>query len=51
MVGRYSHVQFWITIAAATFAAAESLYVILTRDRVDEHIGSVLLRRRTRERG
>jgi phosphatidylglycerophosphate synthase len=50
VLGRYSRVQFWITLFAATFAAAESLYVILTRDRVDEHIGSVLLPRRPKGR-
>ncbi|HEX8907252.1 MAG TPA: CDP-alcohol phosphatidyltransferase family protein [Longimicrobiaceae bacterium] len=46
ILGRYSRVHFWITITACFLAAAESLVVILTHDRVDEHIGSVLLRRR-----
>ena len=49
VLGRYSRLQFWITLSAATFAAAESLWVILTRDRVDEHIGSVLLPRRPKK--
>lgn len=49
VLGRYPgwRVQFWITLAACFLAAAESLAVILTRDRVDEHIGSILLRRRS----
>jgi hypothetical protein len=47
VVGRYSRVQFWITIAACTLAALESLVVILTRE-VDEHIGSILIPRRSR---
>jgi phosphatidylglycerophosphate synthase len=46
ILGRYSRLHFWITITACTLAAAESLYVILTRDRVDEHLRSILLRRR-----
>ena len=46
VLGRYSRVQFWITLAACTLAAAEALAVILTRDQVDEHIGSVLRRKR-----
>lgn len=46
ILGRYSRVQFWITLAVCTLAAAESLAIILTRDRVDENIGSLLRRRR-----
>jgi len=45
ILGRYSHLQFWITLAVCTLAAAESLAIILTRDRVDENIGSILVRR------
>ncbi|HSU12968.1 CDP-alcohol phosphatidyltransferase family protein [Longimicrobium sp.] len=45
VVGRYSRLQFWITITICFLAAAESLVVILTRREVDEHIGSILLRR------
>ncbi|HEX8242298.1 MAG TPA: CDP-alcohol phosphatidyltransferase family protein [Longimicrobium sp.] len=50
VLGRYPgwQAQFWITITACFIAAAESLAVILTRDRVDEHIGSILFRRRRR---
>lgn len=48
VVGRYSRVQFWITIGACTLAALESLAVILTRREVDEHIGTLLARRRSR---
>jgi phosphatidylglycerophosphate synthase len=44
--GWYSRAQFYLTLGVATFAAAEALYVVLTRDRVDEHLGSVLLRRK-----
>ena len=46
VLGRYSRLHFWITIAACLLAAAESLAVVLTRERVDEHIGSILLPRR-----
>ena len=46
VLGRYSRVQFWLTLAACTLAAAEALVVILTRDQVDEHIGTILRRRR-----
>ncbi|HEU0053577.1 MAG TPA: CDP-alcohol phosphatidyltransferase family protein, partial [Longimicrobium sp.] len=42
VTGRYAPWQFWLTLAAACFAAAEALVVLLTRDRVDEHIGTVL---------
>jgi len=48
VAGRYSRVQFWITIAACTLAALESLVVIPTRREVDEHIGTLLLPRRSR---
>lgn len=44
--GWYSPLQFYVTLAAATFAAAEALAVILTRGDVDEHIGSILRPRR-----
>lgn len=47
ILGRYSHAQFWISLVVCTAAAAESLVVMLTRDRVDEHIGSILIRRRS----
>ena len=46
ILGRYSHLQFYLTLAACTLAAAESLAIILTRDRVDENIGSILRKRR-----
>jgi phosphatidylglycerophosphate synthase len=46
LFGRYSHAHFWITLAVCSLAAAESLAVILTRKRVDENIGSILLRKR-----
>ena len=46
ILGRYDRVHFWITLAACTLAAVESLIVILTRDRVDENIGSILVKRR-----
>ncbi len=46
ILGRYSHVQFYVTLAVCTLAAAESLAIILTRDRVDENIGSILRKRR-----
>ena len=46
ILGRYNHLQFWITLAVCTLAAAESLAIILTRDRVDENIGSILRKRR-----
>lgn len=45
ILGRYSQVQFWITLAVCSLAAAESLAIILTRDRVDENIGSILLKK------
>jgi phosphatidylglycerophosphate synthase len=46
ILGRYNAVHFWITLAVCTLAAAESLAIILTRDRVDENIGSILIRRK-----
>jgi phosphatidylglycerophosphate synthase len=46
ILGRYSQAQFWITLAVCSLAAAESLAIILTRDRVDENIGSILLKKR-----
>jgi phosphatidylglycerophosphate synthase len=46
VLGRYSHVQFWITIGACFVSALESLLVILTSSEVDEHRGSILLPRR-----
>jgi len=46
ILGRYSHVQFWITLAVCVLAAAESLVIVLTRDRVDENIGSILRKRK-----
>ena len=45
VLGRYHPVHFWITLIACSLAALESLIVILTRDRVDENIGSILVRR------
>jgi len=47
VVGQYSHTQFWITISVSFLAAAESLAIILTRGEVDEHIGSILLKKRS----
>lgn len=46
VLGRYSRLQFWVTFAVCGFAAVEALAVILTRDRVDEHLGTVFRRRR-----
>jgi len=46
ILGRYSHLQFWVTLGVCTLAAAESLAIILTRDRVDENIGSILRKRK-----
>jgi phosphatidylglycerophosphate synthase len=46
VLGRYSRLQFWLTLAVCTFAALEALLVILTRSEVDEHIGSIFKRRR-----
>ena len=46
ILGRYSVVQFWITLVVCFLAAAESLAIVLTRDRVDENIGSILRRRK-----
>jgi phosphatidylglycerophosphate synthase len=40
VLGRYSLLQFWVTYAVCALA------IILTRDRVDETIGSILLRRK-----
>jgi phosphatidylglycerophosphate synthase len=48
VLGRYSRLQFWITLAACTLAAAEALLVVLTRDQVDERMGSIVLSRRRR---
>lgn len=48
VLGRYSRVQFWITIGVCTLAAAEALVVILTRDEVDEHLGSIVFSGRRR---
>jgi phosphatidylglycerophosphate synthase len=46
VAGRYSHLQFWITIGTCTLAAAEALAVLLTSREVDEHLGSIVLRGR-----
>jgi phosphatidylglycerophosphate synthase len=46
VLGRYSHLQFWITLAVCFLSAAESLAVLLTSDRVDETLGSIVLRRK-----
>jgi phosphatidylglycerophosphate synthase len=45
IAGRYSHLQFWITIGVCTLAAAEALVVLLTSREVDEHRGSILVPR------
>jgi len=50
VLGRYSLVQFWVTIGTCTLAAAEALIVILTRGEVDEHLGSILLEWRRKRR-
>jgi cardiolipin synthase len=44
--GEYAEWFFNLTIGMAILAAAETLLVQLTRDRVDEHVGSLLRRRR-----
>ncbi|HYJ81109.1 MAG TPA: CDP-alcohol phosphatidyltransferase family protein [Longimicrobiaceae bacterium] len=46
VLGGYSRPHFYLTLAVCVLAAAEALAVILTRGRVDEHLGSILLRRR-----
>ena len=48
VLGRYNRVHFLATLVVCLLAAAEALAVILSRKRVDEHLGSILLRRRTR---
>ena len=48
VLGRCSHLQFWITIGVCTLAAAEALIVLLTSDEVDEHLRSIVRRGRTR---
>ncbi|HYH79669.1 MAG TPA: CDP-alcohol phosphatidyltransferase family protein [Longimicrobium sp.] len=50
VMGRYSRIQFWITLAMCTLAAAEALYVLVTRDEVDERMGSIVLARRRGEK-
>jgi phosphatidylglycerophosphate synthase len=44
LVGTYSARVFHLVVGAGLFSAAESLLVVLTRDAVDEHIGTVLRR-------
>jgi len=51
VLGRYSRIQFWITIGMCTLAAAEALIVVLTRDEVDEGMGSIVLAGRRRRTG
>jgi phosphatidylglycerophosphate synthase len=46
VLGRYSRVQFWITLGACFLSALESLLVILTSREVDEHRGTILRPRR-----
>jgi cardiolipin synthase (CMP-forming) len=46
VLGKYSRVQFWVTLMVCVLAAVESLIIVLTRDRVDENIGSILKRRK-----
>ncbi|HEX2201987.1 MAG TPA: CDP-alcohol phosphatidyltransferase family protein [Longimicrobium sp.] len=48
VTGRYAPAHWYATLAVATFAAAESLAVVLTRRTVDEKIGSLLLPRHRR---
>ncbi|MEW5929309.1 MAG: CDP-alcohol phosphatidyltransferase family protein [Gemmatimonadota bacterium] len=43
--GEYSPPLFYLVAAAATMGATEMLLVFLTRDRVDEHVGSIFRRR------
>ncbi|HEV2129897.1 MAG TPA: CDP-alcohol phosphatidyltransferase family protein [Longimicrobiaceae bacterium] len=38
----YSRLFFYVAVAANILGASETLLVLLTRDRVDEHIGTVL---------
>lgn len=46
--GEYSPLFFYVVAGAATLGATEMLLVFLTRGRVDEHAGSIFLRRRPR---
>jgi phosphatidylglycerophosphate synthase len=48
VLGDYHPAHFYLTWGVCLLAAAEALWVILTRDRVDEHIGTVLVPRRRR---
>lgn len=48
VTGTYAPAHWYATLAVATFAAAESLAVLLTRRSVDEKIGSLLLPRHRR---
>jgi cardiolipin synthase (CMP-forming) len=45
LFGSYPEPFFHLVIAACLLGSAETLLVHLTRDRVDEHIGSIVLRR------
>lgn len=46
LTGRYDGVLFTVTVGLAIVAAAETLLVALTRERVDGRVGSILLSRR-----
>jgi phosphatidylglycerophosphate synthase len=46
VLGDYHPLHFYLTWGVCLLAALEALIVILTRDHVDEHIGSILLPRR-----
>jgi phosphatidylglycerophosphate synthase len=46
VLGGYSKAHFWLAWCAATFAAAEALWVIVAHDQLDPELRSVLFRRR-----
>lgn len=50
ILGTYSAWVFYLVIALGTLGALETLFVFLTYDRVDERVGSILLRRQWRRR-
>ncbi|HEU0077183.1 MAG TPA: CDP-alcohol phosphatidyltransferase family protein [Longimicrobiaceae bacterium] len=47
VTGEYSPLFFYVVVGAATFGAAETLLVLLTRSQVDENVGSILRHRPT----
>lgn len=45
VLGGYSPAVFYVVLGAAFLATTEALLILLTRSRVDEHIGSIFRRR------